>query len=84
MTFSEPMEDSPSLFYSPPTPSSFGAGPERLDLLDRTQAEVKESSVPDSGMGVFAKLWIPSGVAATVFTAMLHRNTKEQFDYQMR
>ena len=81
LEFSEPYPDSPFVFYSPPTPTSFGEGPERLDLLDRVQAELAPSSIPNSGAGVFAKVDIPENVAATIFTAMMLRNGRESMEY---
>ena len=54
------LKSDPIFYYDPPTNVSFGAGPEGvIDPYERKWVEVADSSVPDSGQGVFAKRDFP-------------------------
>ncbi len=54
------LKSEPIFYYQPPTNESFGAGPVGLvDPYELKWVEVEDSSVPDSGQGVFARRDIP-------------------------
>ena len=74
----------PPIFYAPPTVDSWGAGPEIPDYYDAKHAEIRQSGLPNSGEGVFAKTDIKVEDIVCIFTGYLTRSPEEMEAYQNR
>ncbi len=61
-------------FYSPPTNASFGDGPrDKRDPLEEVNVELKESTLPGGGEGVFAVRDIANGSVVCFYSGYLYR-----------
>ena len=68
----------PEYYYQPPTNESFGAGPHGVvDPYERKFVRVAESSIPESGEGVFALRDFPPVRVTCWYSGYLY-NTQEQ------
>jgi hypothetical protein len=57
--FDQPDPESPVFFYDPATNESMGSIWFLKDPLEDKQVELKESTIPGAGLGLFAKVDIP-------------------------
>lgn len=63
----------PEFYYEAPTNESYGAGPKGvMEPYDRKSVEIAESSIPQSGDGVFAKRSFPANRCTCYYSGILH------------
>ena len=63
----------PIFYYEPPSNVSFGAGPVGIvDPYETKWVHVADSSVPDSGAGVFARKEIPEFRCTSMYSGIQH------------
>lgn len=80
--FSDP--SGPMVFYSPPTNTSFGKGPQIPDPYEEANVMLKESNVPNSGQGLFAKRDLIKDQKFCFYSGYLYRNDLELDIYKKR
>ena len=62
-------------YFSPPTNSSFGAGPQEQDPYQAYSVYLARSQIPDSGDGVFTKRTIKAGELILPFSGFAFRRS---------
>lgn len=80
---SRPSSDAPVFRFGPPDSSSFGPFPHLRDPYDAKNVAVRQSLIPGSGRGVFAKRFIPAGRAFALYSSP-KMTSKEFHEYDTR
>ena len=72
----------PEFYYDPPTIASFGAGPPGvIDPYERKSVRLTQSSIPDSGEGVFALRDFPESRCTCMYSGFLYDRGAEHQSY---
>ena len=73
----------PEFYYDPPTNVSFGAGPQGvMDPYERKSVRLSNSSIPNSGEGVFALKDFPAEQCVCLFSGYLFDRGDEHIGYK--
>ena len=74
----------PEFYYEAPTNESFGAGPDGvIDPYERKTVKVSQSTVPESGDGVFAIRDLPPHRCTSYFNGFLYDSATEDILYEL-
>ena len=72
----------PEFYYDPPTNVSFGAGPPGvIDPYERKNVRLAQSSIPDSGEGVFAVKDLPANRCNSLYSGFMFDSGDEIDEY---
>ena len=75
----------PEFYYEAPTNESFGAGPYGVvDPYERRTVRVAQSTIPQSGEGVFAAKDFPPKLCISYYTGYLYDTGPEEEGYKQR